>query len=131
MAYKYKADGIYIPAFNKTKKFLNLEKTKIKILGSAHTQKEIHKKITQNCKAIFLSPLFEVKKNKSFLNIHKFNYLARLNKISILALGGISENNIRKLKLVSSNGFGGINIFKKKTGLKEAGFHKEKILFNS
>ena len=28
LAYKYKADGIYIPSFNKTKKFLNLEKKK-------------------------------------------------------------------------------------------------------
>ena len=125
LAYKYKADGIYIPSFNKTKKFLNLEKKSMKILGSAHTQKEIHKKITQNCKTIFLSPLFRIKKSKSFLDIHRFNYLARLNKINILALGGISKNNIRKLKLVSINGFGGINFFKKKTGLKEAGFHKE------
>ena len=26
LAYKFKADGIYIPSFNKTKKFSNLEK---------------------------------------------------------------------------------------------------------
>ena len=58
LAYKFKADGIYIPSFNKSKKFLNLEKRNIKIIGSAHSQKEIHKKNEQNCKAIFLSPLF-------------------------------------------------------------------------
>ena len=125
LAYKFKADGIYIPSFNKTKKFSNLEKKNIKIIGSAHTQKEIHKKITQNCKAIFLSPLFYVKKAKGYLNLHKFNYLALLNKTNILALGGISETNIRKLKLLYVKGFGGIGFFKKKTGLKEAGFHKE------
>ena len=114
LAYKYKTDGIYIPSFNKTKKFLNLEKKNIRVLGSAHTQKEIHKKIAQNCKAIFLSPLFYVKKSKRYLDIHKFNYLVRLNKTNILALGGISENNIRKLKLLSVKGFGGISFFKKK-----------------
>ena len=69
LAYKFKADGIYIPSFNKTKRFSNLEKKNIKIIGSAHTQKEIHKKITQNCKAIFLSPLFYVKKTKRFIRI--------------------------------------------------------------
>ena len=114
LAYKYKADGIYIPSFNKTKKYSNLEKRNIKIIGSAHTQKEIHKKITQNCKAIFLSPLFHVKKSKKYLDIHKFNYLVNLNKINILPLGGISENNIRKLKLLNVKGFGGVSFFKKK-----------------
>ena len=127
LAYKFKADGIYIPSFNKSKKFLNLEKRNIKIIGSAHSQKEIHKKIEQNCKAIFLSPLFYTKKTKCYLNLYKFNYLSLLNKINILALGGISENNIRKLRLLSIKGFGGIRFFKKKTGLKEAGFHKEKF----
>ena len=82
--------GIYIPSFNKTKKFSNLEKKNIKILGSAHNQKEIQKKISQKCKAIFLSPVFYVEKSKKFLNLYKFNYLSRYrNKINILALGGI------------------------------------------
>ena len=130
LAYKFKADGIYIPSFNKSKKFLNLEKRNIRIIGSAHSQKEIHKKIEQNCKAIFLSPLFRTKKTKCYLNLYKFNYLSLLNKTNILALGGISENNIRKLKLLFIKGFGGIRFFKKKTGLKEAGFHKEKFLLN-
>ena len=124
LAYKFKADGIYIPSFNKTKKFSNLEKKNIKIIGSAHTQKEIHKKITQNCKAIFLSPLFYVKKAKGYLNLHKFNYLALLNKTNILALGGISKTNIRKLKLLYIRGFGGIGIFKKKPASKRPVFIK-------
>ena len=124
LAYKYKADGIYIPSFNKTGKFLNLEKP-IKIIGSAHSQKEIQKKIQQKCEAIFLSPVFYVRKSKNYLDLHKFNNLSHLNKTTILALGGISEKNIRKLKFLSIKGFGGISLFKKKTGLKEAGFHKE------
>ena len=124
LAHKVKADGIYVPSFNKTKKFSNLEKKNIIILGSAHNQKEIHKKISQNCRAIFLSPLFYVKKSKSFLGLHKFNYLSYVNKINILALGGITENNIRKLKLLYIKGFGGIRIFKKKPAFKRPVFIK-------
>ena len=114
LALKVKANGIYIPSFNKTKNFSNLEKKNITILGSAHNQKEIQRKISQNCSAIFLSPVFNVEKSKKFLGLYKFNYLSRMNKINILALGGISENNIRKLKLLYIKGFGGIRIFKKK-----------------
>ena len=58
LAIKIKADGIYIPSFNKTKRFLNLEKRNFTILGSAHNQKEIQEKISQKCIAIFLSPAF-------------------------------------------------------------------------
>ena len=124
LVHKVKADGIYVPSFNKTKKFSNLEKKNIIILGSAHNQKEIHKKISQNCRAIFLSPIFYVKKSKSFLGLHKFNYLSYVNKINILALGGITENNIRKLKLLYIKGFGGIRIIKKKPAFKRPVFIK-------
>tara|TARA_B100000686_G_scaffold347191_1_gene435358 strand:+ start:685 stop:1263 length:579 start_codon:yes stop_codon:yes gene_type:complete len=127
LVHKFKADGIYIPSFNRTKKFSNLEKKNIKILGSAHNQREIHEKISQNCKAIFLSPLFFVKKSKTFLGLHKFNYLSYMNKINIYALGGISENNIRKLKLIYSKGFGGIRLFKKKPASKRPVFIRNKF----
>ena len=125
LAHKVKADGIYIPSFNKTKNFSNLEKRNTSIIGSAHNQKEISEKISQNCKTIFLSPLFYVEKSKTFLGLHKFNYLFFANRVKILPLGGISQNNIRKLKILPAQGFGGIRIFKKKTGLQEAGFYKE------
>ena len=125
LAYKVKADGVYVPSFNKTKKFSNLEKKNIIIIGSAHNQKEIHKKISQNCKAIFLSPLFYVEKSKTFLGLHRFNYLSYMNKINIMPLGGISENNIRKLKLLSIEGFGGISLFKKKPASKRPVFIKK------
>ena len=122
LALKVKANGIYIPSFNKTKTFSNLEKKNIAIIGSAHNQKEIHRKISQNCSAIFLSPVFNVEKSKKFLGLFKFNYLSHMNKINILALGGITENNIRKLKLLYIKGFGGISMFKKKPAFEKAGF---------
>ena len=124
LALKVKANGIYIPSFNKTKKFMNMEKKNIIILGSAHNQKEIQTKISQNCSAIFLSPIFFVKKSGKFLGIHKFNYLSNLNNINIFALGGISEDNIRKLKLLYIRGFGGIRMFKKKPAFKRPVFIK-------
>ena len=127
LAIKVRADGIYIPSFNKTRKFINLENKNLTIIGSAHNQKEIYEKISQKCRAIFLSPVFNVKKSINFLNIYKFNYLSRSNKVNILALGGITEHNIRKLRLLHTEGFGGISIFKKKTGLKKAGFSKNKF----
>ena len=124
LALKVKANGIYIPSFNRIKKFSNLEKKNIAIIGSAHNQKEIQKKISQNCSAIFLSPVFNVEKSKKFLGLYKFNYLSHMNKINILALGGITENNVRKLKLLYIKGFGGIRMFKKKPAFLKAGFYK-------
>jgi thiamine-phosphate pyrophosphorylase len=124
LAIKVKAEGIYIPSFNKTKSFANLEKRNIKILGSAHNQKEIQKKISQNCAAIFLSPIFYIEKSNKFLGVHKFNYLAYSNNTNIFALGGISKSNIHKLKLLNIKGFGGIQMFKKKPAFKRPVFIK-------
>ena len=119
---KIKADGIYIPSFNKTKRFSNLEKKNLIILGSAHNQKEIKEKILQGCYAIFLSPIFYIEKSKDFLGIHKFNIMSLSNKANILALGGITKHNIRKLKMLHMQGFGGIRIFKKKPAFKRPVF---------
>ena len=124
LALKVGADGIYIPAFNKTKRFLNTEKRNLVILGSAHNQKEIREKISQKCKAIFLSPVFNVEKSKNFLGLHKFNFLSYTNRVKILALGGINKKNIRLLRLLHAGGFGGIRIFKKKPAFKRPVFIK-------
>ena len=95
------------------------------IIGSAHNHKEIQEKIEQKCRAIFLSPAFFVKKSKKYLGSYKFNLLSNYSKVNVLALGGINNNNFSKLKLLNIKGFGGIGMFKKKTGLKKAGFFKE------
>ena len=130
LALKVRADGIYIPSFNKTKKFLNLENKNLKVVGSAHNQKEIYEKISQKCRVIFLSPIFYVEKSINFLNVYKFNYLSRSNKVNILALGGVTENNVRKLRSVHIKGFGGIGIFKKKPAFKRPVFLKNNFFFN-
>jgi len=132
LALKAKADGLYIPSFNKTKKFLNNENRKFIILGSAHNQKEIYEKIQQNCKIIFISPIFYVKKTNAYLDVHKFNSLSQQRKVNFLALGGINKKNIKKLNILSNiKGFGGISFFKKKPAFKRPVFLKNKILLNN
>jgi|TARA_B110000438_G_scaffold162904_1_gene155996 thiamine monophosphate synthase len=124
LALKFKSYGIYIPSFNKTAKYMNLENKNLDILGSAHNYIEIKNKISQKCRAIFISPIFPVKKNNNFLNIYKFNLLSLQTKNEVFALGGISEKNFNKLKLLKINGFGGISLFKKKPAYKRPAFLK-------
>ena len=114
LAIKVKADGVYIPAFNKINLFNNLQNKNFVILGSAHNQKEIKEKINQKCKVIFLSPTFNVKKSKYYHDIYKFNFLTLTNKSNFFALGGINLKNLNKLKMLRAKGFAGISIFKKK-----------------
>ena len=116
LALKYKLDGVYIPAFNKQINFIKyLLPKNFKVIGSAHNNSEILIKQKQGCKIIFVSPIFEVKKTNYFLDIIKFNLLTLNKKIKFVALGGISEKNMSKLKLLSICGFAGISYFQKKT----------------
>ena len=88
-------DGVYIPSFNKNKEHLSYSfKKNFIILGSVHSIYEMKTKELQNVKAFFLSSIF--KKNKNFLGIYKFKLLSCLSKKPIIALGGISNNNLKK-----------------------------------
>ena len=115
LAMKLNLDGIYIPSFNKDKKHLSYSyKKKFIILGSTHNIYEMRVKELQNVKSIFLSSLF--KKNKNFLGIYRFKLLSNLSKKPIIALGGISSNNFKKLNLINCLGFAGISFFEQKKG---------------
>ena len=104
-------DGVYIPSFNKEFNHLCYAHDKnFKIIGSAHNLKEIRIKELQKVDKIFLSSLF--KKNKNYLGINKFKLLAKLTNINVVALGGISNKNLKKLKLLDCFGFAGISYFK-------------------
>ena len=117
LAIKYKLDGVYIPAFNKEINFIKyLLPINFKIIGSAHNNIEISIKQKQGCNIIFVSPIFEVKKKKFFLNVIKFNLLTLNKKIKFVALGGISEKNKNRLNLLTICGFAGISYFQKKNG---------------
>ena len=108
-------DGAYIPSFNKSMKHLAYSyKKKFSIIGSAHNIKEIKTKEKQRVEEIFISSLF--KKNRNFLGINKYKLLANLTKRKTIALGGISKNNIKKLKLLKHSNFAGISFFEQKKG---------------
>ena len=110
MAIKLNLDGVYIPSFNKNYNHLSYSyKKNFEIIGSAHNLKEIKIKELQRVRKIFLSSLF--KKNNNYLGINKFKLLSSLTEKKIVALGGISNNNLKKLKLLNNPDFAGISFF--------------------
>ena len=118
LSIRLKLNGVYIPSFNDKLNYcgsFSLPK-KFKIIGSAHSLKEIRIKKSQGCKEIFLSPLFKVSKSKKFLNSIKFNFLTLEINSNFIALGGINEKNFKAIKLLNINGFASIN-WAKKNGL--------------
>ena len=121
LALKLRLDGAYIPSFNKEFGHLSYSlKNDFILIGSAHNLKEIKIKEKQKVNKIFLSSLF--KKNKNYLGINKFkNFTKKYNK-KFVALGGISKNNLKKLKLLNVNEFAGISFFEKKRPLEKGPF---------
>ena len=115
-AIRYGFDGVYIPSFNKLKNFYNLSSKKnFKIIGSAHNIREIIIKRKQGCEEVFVSPIFKTYKKK-YLDVVKFNLINLYNNKKVIALGGINQNNLKKLTMTKSSGFASISWIKK-TGL--------------
>ncbi len=115
LAIKLKLDGVYIPSFNKNLRHLSYKtKQNFKIIGSAHNIYEIRLKELQKVEEIFLSSLF--KKNKNYLGLNKFKINQNFTKIKIIALGGITNKNIKRLKMLNCIGLAGISYFGKKKG---------------
>ncbi len=110
LAIKLNLDGAYIPSFNKNTDHLAYSlKINFKIIGSAHNLREIRIKEKQKVDKIFLSSLF--KKNKNYLGINKFKLLSQLTRKKVIVLGGISEENLKKLKILNLFEFAGISYF--------------------
>tara|TARA_B100000676_G_scaffold304516_1_gene356945 strand:+ start:671 stop:1201 length:531 start_codon:yes stop_codon:yes gene_type:complete len=110
LAIKLDLDGAYLPSFNKSTKHLAFSlKKNFNLIGSAHNIKEIKIKEMQNINKIFLSSLF--KKNNNFLGMNKFKLISKLTKKKVVALGGISKDNINKLKMLNNSEFAGISYF--------------------
>ena len=114
IAIKLKLDGLYIPSFNKNLNTKNYNyPCYFSIIGSAHNEIEIKIKENQGCNLIFLAPTFPVKKKLNYLGIFRFNKLSQNSESKIIALGGINENNIKKINLLNCYGFAGISWIKK------------------
>ncbi len=113
LSIKLNLDGAYIPSFNNSFKHLNYKlKKNFVLLGSAHNLKEIRIKEIQKIDVIFLSSIF--KKNKNFLGINKFKLVSEFSNTPIVALGGISQKNLKMLRLTKAIGIAGISYFEKK-----------------
>jgi len=110
LAIKLNLDGAYIPSFNRNVNHLAYSiKKSFDLIGSAHNLKEIRIKEKQGVKKIFISSLF--KKNKNFLGINKFKILSKMTKKNVVALGGISKSNLKKLNFLDHSDFAGISYF--------------------
>ena len=115
LAINLNLDGAYIPSFNNCLKHLSFSlKKNFILLGSAHNYREIKIKELQKVNTIFLSSLF--KKNKNYLGLNKFKLLSNYTNKKIIALGGVSNKNLKKLKLINLSGFAGISFFEEKKG---------------
>ena len=114
IALKFNLDGLYLPAFNNKLNYKNINSRKnFKVVGSAHNYKEVKIKENQGCEEIFITPIFFNPKNKTYLDIVRFNYLNLTTKINSIALGGINEKNLKKLKCTKVVGFACISWIKK------------------
>ena len=110
LAISLNLDGAYIPSFNKNTRHLAYSfKKNFLIIGSAHNNREVKTKELQGAKMIFISSIF--KKNKNYLGTYRFKLLSKQTSKKIIALGGISSENIKKLKLLGCFGFAGISFF--------------------
>jgi len=115
LAIKLNLNGVYLPAFNENYSHLNYKtKSSFLIMGSAHNIKQIRIKERQKVSLIFLSSVF--KKNINFLGIYKFKLLKSYTNKKVIALGGISKTNRKKINLLSCFGFSGISYFEQKKG---------------
>ena len=112
LALKLNLDGVYLPSFNKSLKHLNYQiKKDFLIIGSAHNLLEIRIKEKQKISHIFISSIF--KKEKNYLGFYKFNNLSKMTKKKVIALGGINNNNVRKISMLNISGFAAIDYFNK------------------
>ena len=113
LAYRLNLDGAYIPSFNNSMKHnLYNKRLKFEIIGSAHNIKEILIKQRQKTEYIFISPLFKIKKSKSFLGLYRFLKLKKFSQKKTIALGGINKMNVKKLNMMECEGFASISRIK-------------------
>jgi thiamine monophosphate synthase len=108
IAIKYKLNGIFLTSDNKRFTLTPHIKKKFKIIGSCHNQMEFFTKYHQGCGKVTLSPLFfNIKYSKTkILGPIKFNLISLNWKIKLCALGGINDNNFKKVQLTKSRSIG-------------------------
>ena len=102
-------DGNHLP------KWLNCNNKIHKMVSiSVHTGRDIRKSINVKADLVFISSVFPSSshKSKQHLGIIKLGLLARLFKKDVIALGGINNKNIARLRSLPISGCAGIDVFK-------------------
>ena len=114
LAVKINSYGLYLPSFNKQKNYI---KSNLHIIGSAHNEIELRKKIKQGCREIFISPVFNTnsgsKKTGKGLNFYR-NFALKFSNTKIHALGGINHKNLKKIIFSKGYGFSSMSMIDKK-----------------
>ncbi len=102
-------DGIHYPQWIQSS---IVKKNDIKSI-SVHGGKDIRKSINIRANLVFISPVFETTshKNEKSLGIIRLGLLVKLFKIPVIALGGINNDNISRLKSLPISGCAGIDAF--------------------
>tara|TARA_B110000503_G_scaffold50336_1_gene81526 strand:+ start:2667 stop:3212 length:546 start_codon:yes stop_codon:yes gene_type:complete len=113
IAIKLGLDGVYLPSFNKKINYNIYRRKNFLILGSAHSIPEIKIKEKQKVDCIFLSPLFLTSKSTKFLGLSNFKKLSNHTSRKIIALGGLNDKNLNKIKILNIHGYASISLFKK------------------
>lgn len=107
-------DGAHLPSWVNNSFYIN----KKLISMSAHGAKDIRKSINIKADIIFISPVFQTSShrlNSYYIGVIKLGLMARLFKKPVIALGGINNKNIRRLKGLPIFGCAGIDVFKTTT----------------
>lgn len=114
LATKINSHGLYLPSYNKRKSYI---KSNLHVIGSAHNEVELRRKIIQGCKEIFISPIFNThsgsKKTGKGLNFYR-SLMLKFSNTNIYALGGINETSIKKIISSRGKGFSSISMVEKK-----------------
>ena len=102
-------DGAHLPSWLNSSFFIN----KKLISMSAHGARDIRKSINIRADIIFISPIFHTTSHpeEKSLGVIKLGLMAKLFKKPIVALGGINNNNISRLKGLPIIGCAGIDVF--------------------
>lgn len=95
---------------------------KFLIAASTHSWEEAHQAYEQSADFIVLGPIFPTHSKEQFgppLGLEKFSGICgQLHGFPVLALGGISESNVRECFGAGANGVAGISLFSELPSLK-------------
>ena len=89
---------------------------RVKTLNIGATLFEVFYKKKKINLILNLGKISSYNKNKNYLGIYKFNLLTNYSLKKVIALGGVSDVNIKLLSLTKSIGFAGISFFNQKKG---------------